>query len=60
MRSDSSRVINLYEVPETIAKHVLEVLRNDLKEYESLDSDFGSGTESSLKSFVSELEKHFS
>ncbi|GAX90590.1 hypothetical protein [Effusibacillus lacus] len=60
MRSDSSRVINIYEVPETIARHVLEVLKNDLKEYESLDGDFGVGTEAALKAFVAELDKHFS
>ncbi|MFC4768853.1 hypothetical protein [Effusibacillus consociatus] len=60
MRSESSRVISIYEVPETMLRHVLEVLKNDLKEYESLDEDFGAGTESSLKAFVAELEKHFS
>ncbi|BCJ85332.1 hypothetical protein [Effusibacillus dendaii] len=60
MRSESSRVIHLYDVPESTIKHVLDVLKNDLKEYESLDADFGEGTENSLKSFIAELSRHFS
>ncbi len=59
MRSESSRVIHIFEIPETVARHVLEVLKNDLKEYESLDEDFGEGTKHSIQSFVAELEKHF-
>lgn len=59
MRSDSSRVLNVYDIPESVARHVLEVLRNDLKEYESLDEDFAAGTEESIKQFVAELSKHF-
>lgn len=59
MRSESSRVFNIYDIPEVVARHVREVLRNDLKEYESLNEDFGAGTEESIKQFVAELDKHF-
>lgn len=59
MRSESSRVFTIFDMPEAVAKHLLEVLKNDLKEYESLDEDFGKGAEISIKSVVEELEKHF-
>ncbi|ASS75577.1 hypothetical protein CIG75_11645 [Tumebacillus algifaecis] len=58
MRSDSSKVINLYEIPLPEVKCIVDVLQNDLKEYEQLDADFGSGTEEALKKFVEELSRH--
>lgn len=58
MRSDSQKMINLYEIPVTEIKCLLDVLANDLKEYEQLDDDFGPGTEETLKKFVEELAKH--
>lgn len=58
MRSDSQKVVNLYEVPVDDIKRLVDVLQNDLKEYEQLDEDFGKGTESVLKRFVEELSRH--
>ncbi|MFD2171274.1 hypothetical protein [Tumebacillus lipolyticus] len=58
MRSDSFKMINLYELPVDDVKRIVDVLQNDLKEYEQLDADFGPGTEEILKSFVEELSKH--
>lgn len=59
MRSESQKVINLYEVPLDDVKKLVSVLQNDLKEYEQLDADFGEGTEEALKRFVEELVRHF-
>jgi hypothetical protein len=58
VRSDSLKVVNLYEIPVTEVKRIVDVLQNDLKEYEQLDADFGPGTEETLKKFVEELSKH--
>jgi chromosome condensin MukBEF ATPase and DNA-binding subunit MukB len=58
VRSDSQKVINLYDVPMTDIKKLVDVLQNDLKEYEQLDEDFGQGTEDTLKKFVEELSRH--
>lgn len=58
MRSDSQKVVNLYEVPVDHIKRLVDVLQNDLKEYEQLDEDFGQGTEAVLKRFVEELSRH--
>ncbi|MBL0388455.1 hypothetical protein JJB07_17780 [Tumebacillus sp. ITR2] len=58
MRSDSQKMINLYELPVSEVKQLVDVLTNDLKEYEQLDADFGPGTESTIKRFVEELARH--
>lgn len=58
MRSDSQKVINLYEIPVQDIKKLVDVLQNDLKEYEQLDEDFGPGTEQTLKRLVEELNQH--
>lgn len=58
VRSDSQKMVNLYEVPIEDVKRLLDVLQNDLKEYEQLDEDFGQGTEATLKRFVDELSRH--
>ncbi|TCP58901.1 hypothetical protein EV586_101100 [Tumebacillus sp. BK434] len=58
MRSDSLKMINLYEIPVRDAKSIVDVLQNDLKEYEQLDADFGPGTEQALKQFVEEMSRH--
>lgn len=57
MHSESKRLITLYDMPEDLAGKLVEVLSNDLKEYE-LDGDFGTGTEESIRIFVEELQKH--
>ncbi|MCX7568593.1 hypothetical protein OS242_01245 [Tumebacillus sp. DT12] len=58
MRSDALKVINLYEVPITDVKRLVDVLQSDLKEYENLDADFEPGTEDTIKRFLSELSRH--
>jgi len=58
VRSDSQKVINLYEIPVQDIKKLVDVLQNDLKEYEQLDEDFGPGTEQTLKRLVEELNQH--
>lgn len=58
MRSESQKMINLYEIPVSEVKQLIDVLSNDLKEYEQLDHDFGPGTERTLKRFVEELSRH--
>lgn len=58
VRSESEKVINLYEIPLSDCKKLVDVLSNDLKEYEQLDEDFGKGTERTLKRFVEELSRH--
>lgn len=58
MHSESKRVISIYDIAETDVKRLLAVLKNDLKEYEAIDEDFGVGTELTLQNFVHELEKH--
>lgn len=58
MRSDSLKMVNLYEIPVGDVKRIVDVLQNDLKEYEQLDADFGPGTEAALKKFVEELSRH--
>lgn len=58
VRSESSRVLTIFDIPEATARQLLEILRNDLKEYESLDDDFGPGAETAVRAFVGELEKH--
>jgi hypothetical protein len=58
MRSESHKVVNLYEVSILDIKRLVDVLQNDLKEYERLDEDFGPGTEEALKRFVEELSQH--
>lgn len=58
MRSESQKMINLYELPLADVQKLIDVLQNDLKEYEQLDSDFGEGTEAALKRFVEELSQH--
>jgi len=58
VRSESQKVINLYDVPVNDIKRLVDVLQNDLKEYEQLDDDFGQGTEDALKKFVEELSRH--
>lgn len=57
MRSESHKVVNLYDVPVRDIKRLVSVLQNDLKEYE-LDADFEPGTEASIKHFVEELSQH--
>lgn len=58
MRSESQKMINIFELPLDDVKRLVDVLQNDLKEYEQLDSDFGEGTEEALKRFVEELSQH--
>ncbi|KEO84188.1 hypothetical protein [Tumebacillus flagellatus] len=58
MRSESQKMINLYEIPLSEVKQLVDVLSNDLKEYEQLDADFGPGTEAAIKRFVEELSRH--
>lgn len=58
MRSDALKVINLYEVPITDVKRLVDVLQSDLKEYENLDADFEPGTEDTIKRFLAELSRH--
>jgi hypothetical protein len=58
LRSDSLKMINLYEIPVTDAKRLVDVLSNDLKEYEQLDDDFGQGTEATLRRLIEELSRH--
>ena len=58
MRSESQKMINLYELPVGDVKRLVDVLQNDLKEYEQLDEDFGPGTEAALKRIVTELSQH--
>ena len=58
MRSDSLKVINLYEIPITDIKRLVDVLQSDLKEYENLDGDFEPGTEDTIKRLLAELSRH--
>jgi hypothetical protein len=58
LRSDSLKMINLYEIPVSDVKRLVDVLSNDLKEYEQLDDDFGPGTEEALRRLVQELSRH--
>ena len=58
MRSESQKMVNLYEIPVADIKKLVDVLQNDLKEYEQIDEDFGPGTERTLKRLVEELSQH--
>lgn len=58
MRSESQKMVNLYEIPVEDIKKLVDVLQNDLKEYEQIDEDFGKGTEATLKRLVEELSQH--
>ncbi|MGZ4111054.1 MAG: hypothetical protein ACXVP5_01235 [Tumebacillaceae bacterium] len=58
MRSESHKMVNLYEIPVDDIKRLVDVLQNDLREYEQIDADFGAGTEDTLKRMVEELAKH--
>jgi hypothetical protein len=58
LRSESQKMVNLYEIPVEDIKKWVDVLQNDLKEYEQIDEDFGKGTEATLKRLVEELSQH--
>jgi hypothetical protein len=58
VRSESRKMVNLYEIPVEDIKKLVDVLQNDLKEYEQIDEDFGTGTEATLKRLVEELSQH--
>ncbi|HEU4963189.1 MAG TPA: hypothetical protein VFV52_04920 [Bacilli bacterium] len=57
MRSDSHKVVNLYEIPVRDIQRLVSVLQNDLKEYE-LDADFEPGTEATIRRLVEEMSQH--
>lgn len=58
MHSSSNRTISIFDIPEDDLKKIIEVLQNDLKEYESLESDFGKGTEEALKKLIKVVQPH--
>lgn len=58
MHSSVKKMITIFDIPDDMAKKVVEVLQNDLKEYESLDRDFGPGTEDSLKKMIAVIEPY--
>jgi hypothetical protein len=58
VRSESIKVVNLYEIPITDVRRLVNVLQSDLKEYEDLDADFEPGTEESIKRLLAELSRH--
>lgn len=58
MHSSVKRIISIYDVPEDEMRRIIEVLQNDLNEYESLDRDFGPGTENAIKKMIQVVEPY--